>query len=179
MDHVQDKVHILLLESYFVMFFLLLFIYSCSNLKETRLLRNMNNYIWTRVFCDIKSTGIYKHHKYTNVRMVNGHCIDYWNTVFMVQKVTDKTKKLQHSLHCMMATVNVDCERAVHQRVVWSRRVLIKLPCVTAPLYRGTNNYNSNILLTKSKQQSKQNLDAYIPPWKIHDNSKILKSYQR
>ena len=27
--------------------------------------------------------------------MVNEHCIDYWNTVFMVQKVTDKTKKRQ------------------------------------------------------------------------------------
>lgn len=27
--------------------------------------------------------------------MVSGHCIDYWNTVFMVQKVTDKTKKHQ------------------------------------------------------------------------------------
>ena len=79
------------------------------------------------------------------------------------RKLLIKQRNAKHSLHCMMAMVNVDCERSVHQRVVWSRRVLIKLPCVTAPLYRGTNNYSSNILLTKSKQQSKHNLDAYIP----------------
>ena len=27
--------------------------------------------------------------------MVNERCIDFWNTVFMAQKVTDKTKKRQ------------------------------------------------------------------------------------